>query len=145
MTGGFVDLVKLSEQEYMMCELAESCLPDEFAIRGALYHLQQAVEKSLKAIILYNGETPEYTHDIDKLATHCKRLGEPFSDNLDFISDSLTMWESKTRYDPYIAFSQKKYDMAKLFYNELHEKLVLAMDQNSLYDRTEEMEDDLSL
>lgn len=105
-------------------------------------HLQQAVEKSLKAIILYNGESPAFTHDIDKLAEHCKKLGETFSDNLEHIADSLTLWESKSRYDPYVTFSQKKYDTAKLLYEEIHEKLVLAMNQN--YEETEEETEELS-
>lgn len=138
MTAGFADMIKLSEQDYQACKAMESYFPDEFAIRTALYHLQQAVEKSLKAIILYNGETPAFTHDIDKLAEHCKRLGETFSDNLDLIADSLTLWESKSRYDPYITFSQKKYDTAKSFYDEIHEKLILAMNQNFVYEETEE-------
>ncbi len=64
------------------------------------------------------------------------------SDNLEHIADSLTLWESKSRYDPYITFSQKKYDTAKLLYEEIHEKLVLAMNQN--YEETEEETEELS-
>lgn len=142
MTAGFADMIKLSEHDYQACKAMESYFPDEFAVRTALYHLQQAVEKSLKAIILYNGESPAFTHDIDKLAEHCKKLGETFSDNLEHIADSLTLWESKSRYDPYITFSQKKYDTAKLLYEEIHEKLVLDMNQN--YEETEEETEELS-
>lgn len=57
-------------------------------------------------------------------------------------ANSLTLWESKSRYDPYITFSQKKYDTAKLLYEEIHEKLVLAMNQN--YEETEEETEELS-
>lgn len=136
MTAGFADMIKLSEHDYQACKAMEAHFPDEFAVRTALYHLQQAVEKSLKAFILYNGEFPAFTHDIDKLAEHCKKLGETFSDNLELIADSLTLWELKSRYDPYITFSQKKYDTAKLLYEEIHAKLVLAMNQN--FKETEE-------
>lgn len=33
--------------------------------------------------------------DMIKLSEHCKKLGETFSDNLEHIADSLTLWESK--------------------------------------------------
>jgi HEPN domain-containing protein len=124
MSIGFADLVKIAECDYKACEAMEQHFPDEFAVRTALYHLQQAVEKLLKAMIMYGGEYPAFTHDIEKLSEHCKKLGVTFSDNLDDISDSLTLWESKSRYDPYITFSKRKYEKAKDFYNEIHEKLM---------------------
>lgn len=123
MSEGFNDLLKLSECNYFACKAMEEHFPDEFAVRAALYHLQQAVEKILKAMIIFNGEYPAFTHDIDKLAEHCKKLGEQFSDNLDDVSDSLTLWESKSRYDPYISFSNTKYDKAKKVYEEISDKL----------------------
>lgn len=119
MSNGFEDLLNIAECDYLTCKVMEEHFPDEFAVRTALYHLQQAIEKILKAIIIFNGEYPAYTHDIDKLTEHCKKLGEKFSDNLDDISDSLTLWETKSRYDPYISFSQAKYDKAKKAYEEI--------------------------
>lgn len=124
MSIGFDGLIKIAECDYMACQAMEEHFPDEFAVRTALYHLQQAIEKLLKAVIIYNGEHPVFTHDIGKLADRCKALGEDFSDDLDDISDSLTLWESKSRYDPYISFSKKKYDKAKKIYDEIHERLM---------------------
>ncbi len=119
MSNGFEDLLSLSECDYLACKAMEEHFPDEFAVRTALYHLQQATEKVLKAVILFNGEYPAFTHDIDKLAEHCKKLGEALPEELDDISDSLTLWESKSRYDPYITFSKAKYDKAKKAYEEI--------------------------
>ncbi len=141
MSMGFDDLVKIAECDYMACKAMEEHFPDEFAVRTALYHLQQAVEKLLKAVIIYNGEHPAFTHDIGKLADHCKALGENFSDNLDDISDSLTLWESKSRYDPYISFSKKKYDKAKNIYDEIHTKLMQEI--APIYENEEAEEYDL--
>lgn len=141
MSMGFDDLVKIAECDYMACKAIEEHFPDEFAVRTALYHLQQAVEKLLKAVIIYNGEHPAFTHDIGKLADHCKALGENFSDNLDDISDSLTLWESKSRYDPYISFSKKKYDKAKNIYDEIHTKLMQEI--APIYENEEAEEYDL--
>lgn len=141
MSMGFDDLVKIAECDYMACKAMEEHFPDEFAVRTALYHLQQAVEKLLKAVIIYNGEHPAFTHDIGKLADHCKALGENYSDNLDDISDSLTLWESKSRYDPYISFSKKKYDKAKNIYDEIHTKLMQEI--APMYENEEAQEYDL--
>lgn len=124
MSMGFADLIKLSEYDFLSCKAMEEHFPDEFAVRAALYHLQQAVERLLKATILFNGEHPEFTHDIDKLAEHCKTFGNNYSEDLDLIADSLTMWESKSRYDPYISFSAKKYEMAKKVYGEIRTSLM---------------------
>lgn len=62
MSIGFEDLLGLAEGDYKMCILAEKGFPDEYAVRGAVYHLQQAIEKALKAAVLINGETPPFTH-----------------------------------------------------------------------------------
>lgn len=141
MSEGFNDLLKLSECDYLACKAMEEHFPDEFAVRAALYHLQRAVEKVLKAVIIINGEYPAFTHDIDKLAEHCKKLGETFSDNLDDISDSLTLWESKSRYDPYISFSKPKYDKAKSVYEEIADKLKEKLKKQD-QDQDQEQEND---
>jgi HEPN domain-containing protein/predicted nucleotidyltransferase len=45
--------------------------------RGACYHSQQSVEKSLKALILEKGRKPERTHDIVELAHAVHQAGWP--------------------------------------------------------------------
>ena len=123
MSIGVSDLINLADFDFKTCEAIEEHFPDEFAIRTATYHLQQAVEKILKAVILYNGENPAFTHDIGRLADHCNKLGVSFGDELENIADTLTLWESKSRYDPYITFAQKKYDMAKRVYINISQSL----------------------
>ena len=80
MTAGFADMIKLSEHDYQACK-AMDCSQNSVV----------SLTASCRAIILYNGESPAFTHDIDKLAEHCKKLGETFSDNLEHIADSLTL------------------------------------------------------
>lgn len=82
MSIGFEALLELAEGDYKMCLLAEKGFPDEYAARGAVYHLQQAIEKALKAAVLINGETPPFTHNIAVLAHQCNKLGMGFRRNL---------------------------------------------------------------
>ncbi len=148
MSAGFEDMVRLSEYDYLTCKAMEPHFPDEFAVRTAAYHLQQAIEKQLKAMILFNGENPPFTHDIERLVGICSRLGMTFSDTLDEISDTLTLWESKSRYDPFITVSPKKYEKAKSVYHELKETLTMQMNgiQAEDLDEPEETESlDLTL
>jgi HEPN domain-containing protein len=63
-----------------------------------LFHLQQAVEKSIKSLLLFNNiETPR-THDIEKLIFLITSNNIDFSFNLNVI-DSLTDFAVQGRYD----------------------------------------------
>ncbi len=116
---GSIDYLTLAERDIKMCELAEKEFPAEYAYAAATYHIQQAIEKLLKGLILINGETPEFTHNIAKLKVHCADLGIYVSPELEDIADSLTLWESSSRYDTFIDFSNEKYGKAKSIYNDL--------------------------
>lgn len=60
---------------------------------------------------------------------------------MDDISDSLTLWESKSRYDPYISFSKPKYDKAKSVYEEIADKLKEKL-KNQEQDQEQENDKD---
>lgn len=127
MSIGAKKLIELAEGDYKMCLLAEKSFPDEYAVRGAVYHLQQAIEKAMKAAVLLNGETPPFTHNIGTLAAHCKKLGFSFSEEYELLYDAVSFWESSSRYDPYFSFTEKVYKEAKCLYKEVTDKIAVML------------------
>lgn len=74
---------------------------DEMFVNAIAYHLQQSVEKLLKAFLECTGVTVPNTHDIDKLVRmskdNCSRA--IITEWLEEKSDMLTRWETDTRYN----------------------------------------------
>ncbi len=127
--SGSDDLYILSNRDYKACLKLETDFPDEYAVSLAAYHIQQAIEKSLKGLILIFGETPPFTHDIAKLELRCRQLGADVPEQLEDIADTLTLWESKSRYDPYAVFSGSKYAKAKAVFEKLNTALKNELDK----------------
>ena len=121
--SGVTDFLDLAERDYKMCLKVESDFPDEYAISGAAYHMQQSVEKVLTATLLMYGIQPVFTHNIAKLAAACKENNIALPDALDDVADTLTLWGYAGRYDPFVTFSLAKYQKAKEIYKELEAQL----------------------
>jgi len=61
------------------------------------FHAQQAVEKSLKAVLISHNVEPPYTHDIAKLISAIEASGIEWPDRLDDAA-GLTRYAVQTRY-----------------------------------------------
>lgn len=97
--------IRLFRRAYLDCCAAENLLKvpvnDEAYMNTVAYHLQQAVEKTLKAFLECAGVTVPNTHDIDKLVRMSKHNGSRvmLTEWVEEKTDMLTRWETDTRYD----------------------------------------------
>ena len=131
------ELLILAERDRKLCRRIEGDFPEEYAVSAAAFHMQQAIEKLLKGLILINGDEPAYTYNISTLTSHCKRLDIEMPKELDDISDTITLWGTSSGYDPYMNFSRKKYDTAKEMCDHLYEKLSNELDAIQEIDESE--------
>jgi HEPN domain-containing protein len=67
-------------------------------INMAAYHTQQAIEKSLKTLILLSGRKYPYTHDLEVLVTYVDDSRFKLPNWMDDRLAGPSNWESKTRY-----------------------------------------------
>lgn len=100
---------------------------DERHINNVAYHLQQAVEKTLKAFLQNNGMADLFTHDITKLVKMSANNGSKavITDWIDEHSDTLTRWEAETRYNYDFCSSVKVVDTAIV-------EIQIFLEQNGL-------------
>lgn len=97
--------IRLFKSAYTDFELAKEIyqIPrnDEAFLNGIAYHLQQSVEKLLKAFLECKGVTVPNTHDIYKLVRMSRNNGSNIilTKWLEDRADTLTRWEMDTRYN----------------------------------------------
>ena len=97
--------IRFFKSAYTDYELAVSIFQiprnDEAFINAVAYHLQQSVEKILKAFLECQGVTVPNTHDIDKLLRMSKDNGSKIilTEWIEEKADTITRWEADTRYN----------------------------------------------
>jgi HEPN domain-containing protein len=77
--------------------LARSFRSQDVLVEDLCFHAQQAVEKSMKAVLLHRGIPFPYTHDIARLVTLLKEAQILWPDELDEAA-GLTAYAVEARY-----------------------------------------------
>ncbi len=62
------------------------------------FHMQQCVEKYLKAFLIFNGEEITKTHDIGAIINQCIKIDPEFSFLFEINADMLTRYAVEIRY-----------------------------------------------
>jgi HEPN domain-containing protein len=92
--GSAEDWLRHAESDFALC----SHPPFENVLLESLcFHAQQAVEKSIKAVLVFHGVSFPRTHDIAALVTSIRNAGIHWSDDLDEAVD-LTEYAVALRY-----------------------------------------------
>ena len=87
---------------------------DEVYLNYIAYHVQQAIELSIKYTLELNGVEYPRTHDISQLIYLAKKesIDLYLSKYIEEHSDMFTIWESKTRYVLNYKLERKKVEIA---------------------------------
>ena len=62
------------------------------------FHMQQCVEKYLKAFLIYHGKEIKRTHIIEELIKECEKIDPEFKKLFEFEAHILTNYAVETRY-----------------------------------------------
>ena len=97
----------MKESVVVLLKKAENDLKDakilynsnEASAEGICFHCQQAVEKFLKAYLVYNNKEINKTYDISELLQSCKNIDNAFSELERLNIDDITNYAVIVRYD----------------------------------------------
>ena len=90
-------------------EISKTAVNTNIFYEDLCYQAQQAVEKSLKGLLIYYGADPEFTHNIGLLLTELERFTE-IPENIK-AATSVTKYAVITRYPgEYNSITKKEYD-----------------------------------
>ena len=100
----------MKESVIILLRKAENDLKDanilynskEASAEGICFHCQQAVEKFLKAYLVYNDKEINKTHDISQLLEFCKKIDDDFIELEKLNIDDMTNYAVIVRYDDII-------------------------------------------
>jgi HEPN domain-containing protein len=81
-------------------DLAQRALQSPPLADMTAFHAQQAVEKALKAFLIWHELRFRWTHDLSELLKLCRSLDEEFDDFHD-VADLLTPYAAAARYPGY--------------------------------------------
>ncbi len=116
------ELLRLARADYKAYEgLIKS--DDELVANIAHYHMQQAIEKLLKCALELKGEKPRWTHDIRELYAAYIKVGWPAMEEIRSIQDTITLWESRARYNTNFLADQEDLVTAKCGFLKLEGEL----------------------
>jgi HEPN domain-containing protein len=93
------------------------------------FHCQQAVEKFLKAYLVYHGEKFPFTHNLADLVAICTRVDETFS-NIQRRAETLTPFAVEIRYpDDFYMPTVEEANEAYVIASEIKDFILMRIDR----------------
>ena len=119
------NLLTQAERDFQLIETIYCNLPEPWAVQAIMYHLQQAIEKLLKVLILLGGSRYPRECNIRGLMSLCQE--EALPTELDDLADTLTLWKAGARYDSCVLTSERKLNQCIDVYHKLHGTVISKM------------------
>ncbi len=106
--------IKKAEADLLTVKHELSFFDEEIIVETVCFHSQQAIEKYLKAFLVFKQKEFSKTHDLEELRKLCKEIDKSFS-NLEF--KNLTDFAVVCRYpddflNPTLEEAKEAYDLA---------------------------------
>jgi len=93
------DLIAIAEADLQMAELAITTTNDELMQNMAAYHVQQAIEKVLKQLLISKRGFGSNDHDLERLLVDLKQVGLDAPDWIGVNSYEISKWATTIRYN----------------------------------------------
>lgn len=103
-----IDYLRRAKVDLLICKKALDNWVDELEVDIAAYHLQQALEKTLKHKITLLGEAYPRTHEIKRLWAQLDKLNAPPPEWIWENHQLLTDFAEKTRYGENLVATQRE-------------------------------------
>ena len=140
----FDHLRRMAYKDYNVYKNLASKWDDEY-LDLACYHLQQAIEKQLKAAIEFCGESYTHTHNITGLYQKYIDCGFAEIEDIELMGGTITEWEISGRYETANGFvaTMRQIQRADSAFLLLKNELDLAIAKELTPGSSAETENDL--
>lgn len=120
----------------------DEMLTDDASTDMICFHMQQCVEKYLKAFMIAHGKEITKTHILSLLIQQCIEIDEDFNGLFEIEADRLTMYAVEVRYPddfymPSIEETDRAIEIAEFARRFVREKLGLEGESNAMSDKEE--------
>ena len=120
------DLLKAAENDYRAVLSLWDNINEEWGMQAVMFHLQQAIERLLKMLIMISGKEFPHTHDTCELVALYPHRDELPSRLMD-LSGVLASWAAESRYSFNLLTNIKTLEECKEIYNDLHDLVLSKM------------------
>lgn len=95
----YEEYIRLAENDLKVAELLLNSANDELMQNSAAYHTEQAVEKTMKGLLVKNGRTAGISHNITELSKDLDEINVVYPDWINDKDDEITTWSTTIRYN----------------------------------------------
>lgn len=125
------ELIIQAERNFKVVSRLWSEIDEYWGMQAVMYHLQQAIEQTLKALVMLGGNELPKTHQVRELIRLCPEY-IVLPTELEDLADTLTLWNEEAIYNPNALSNINTVTKCRQIYIDLHDIAISAMRGGSL-------------